>query len=318
VKQSGFAWGFHAHKLINRQAVYSLPSGPLFSFFKTNIDYLTEQSVNPDKRRYTQEEEACRHYIDMEAYLDSNQEIPSKYFKDAKKRYSEDTLKKHGILPWQIYRVQGMLTKAMIEKDAHKILFLAADLGHYIGDANVPLHTTKNYDGQLTHQKGIHAFWESRLPELFSSHYDLWVGKASYVEDVQQLAWETVFASHRAVDSVLSMEAHLTAETAADEKYAFEDRNSVTVRVYSVSFAKKYEDALQGQVERQMASAIKMVADMWYTSWIEAGQPDLTNFPQIKNEEDKDQLKEKIKNDRFLESFRNCSHEHSSFLTLKN
>jgi hypothetical protein len=38
-------------------------------------------------------------------------------------------------------------------------------LGHYIGDAHVPLHTTSNYNGQKTNQHGIHGLWESRIPE---------------------------------------------------------------------------------------------------------------------------------------------------------
>lgn len=320
MKQVSFAWGFYGHKLINRQAVYSLPSGPLFSFFKANIEYLTEQSVNPDKRRYTQEEEACRHYIDMEAYEDSTKKVLPIYFQDAKKKYSEDTLKKHGILPWQIYKVQSMLTKAMAEKNASKILFLAADLGHYIGDAHVPLHTTKNYDGQLTNQKGIHAFWESRLPELYATSYDLLVGKAAYLQDVQKAAWQAVYASHHAVDSVLQLEAQLSAQIPENEKYAFEERNAVTVRVYSSAFSLSYHNALQGQVERRLAYAIKMVADVWYTSWVEAGQPDLSQMPLEQSPENpkEEQPQQKIKNERFLESHRNCAGHETLHLTLKS
>ena len=55
--------------------------------------------------------------------------------------------------------------------DAKKVLFLATDLGHYIANAHVPLHTTLNYNGQLSNQSGFHAFWESRLPELFSENF---------------------------------------------------------------------------------------------------------------------------------------------------
>lgn len=315
----GLAWGFHGHKLINKQAVFSIPNSPLFTFLKSNIDFITEQSVNPDKRRYTQEDEACRHYIDMEAYYDSTSGKPTKYYNDAEKKYSKDTLKKHGILPWQIYRVQGMLTKAMQQKDALKIIHLASDLGHYVGDAHVPLHTTKNYDGQLTNQKGIHALWETRLPEMFSSNYDLFVGKAAYVSDVQNLAWEAVFTSNKAVDSVLGLEASITSQIPSDEKYAFEDRNNVIVRVYSESFSQKYSQELSGQVERRMANAIKMVADLWYTAWVDAGQPDLSKLSISKENLPEPEPNTPLKNDRFLETHRNCSHNESDhLLTLKH
>jgi hypothetical protein len=29
-------------------------------------------------------------------------------------------------------------------------------------------------------------------------------------------------------------------------------------------------------VERQMRSAIRMIGDLWFTAWVEAGQPDLS------------------------------------------
>ena len=40
-------------------------------------------------------------------------------------------------------------------------------LGHYVGDAHVPLHAVLNYDGQLTGQTGVHARWESDLVDRF-------------------------------------------------------------------------------------------------------------------------------------------------------
>ncbi len=61
---------------------------------------------------------------------------------------------------------------------------ISAEFGHYIADACVPLHTTSNYNGQLTDQVGIHAFWESRIPELFAvEEFDMIVGTASYIDD---------------------------------------------------------------------------------------------------------------------------------------
>lgn len=50
------------------------------------------------------------------------------------------------------------LTKAFKDKNRAEILFLAADLGHYIGDAHMPLHTSANHDGQLSDQKEFTLF----------------------------------------------------------------------------------------------------------------------------------------------------------------
>ena len=49
----------------------------------------------------------------------------------------------------------------------------AVDLAHYISDLHVPLHTSGNYDGKQTAQNGIHALWETQLPEAFMANYNL-------------------------------------------------------------------------------------------------------------------------------------------------
>jgi hypothetical protein len=57
--------------------------------------------------------------------------------------YSEKVLIDHGIVPWHILKVKYWLTQAMRNHDYSQILELSADLGHYIADAYVPLHTKK-------------------------------------------------------------------------------------------------------------------------------------------------------------------------------
>ena len=45
---------------------------------------------------------------------------------------------------------------------------------------------------------------------------------------------------------------------------------------------------LDRQVERQMKASVKMIADFWYTAWVDAGQPDLINLKAVKlTEKDK-------------------------------
>ena len=63
-----------------------------------------------------------------------------------------------------------------------------------------------------------------------------------------------------------------------DQKFSFEDRNGVTIRQYSTGYAKAYNEMLKGMVERRMRQSIFAVASFWYTAWVNAGQPDLTNL----------------------------------------
>lgn len=267
-------WGFFAHKKINKHAVFTLPI-EMIAFYKYHIYFITENAVNPDKRRGVVEGEAPKHFIDIDHYGDDALWNMPRYWNDAIKVYDQRELMQHGILPWHIYHMKHMLTKAFREKDALKILKLSADLGHYIADANVPLHTTENYNGQLTGQDGIHGFWESRLPELFFDNYDLLTRKATYVKDPQERAWKAIVTAHQAVDSLLSLEEKLNKEFFAIWKYTFEQRGANIQKVYSRAYAKEYHAMLNGQVERQLRASIEMVGDFWMTCWIDAGKPDL-------------------------------------------
>ncbi|WP_439881046.1 zinc dependent phospholipase C family protein [Pontibacter sp. MBLB2868] len=270
----GYSWGFFAHQRINRLAVFALPP-EMVGFYKKHIRYITENAVNPDKRRYAVANEAPRHYIDLDVYGDSALYKLPRFWQQAVEQYTEDTLMAYGIVPWHINFMKYQLTQAFKERNLDKILRLSTEIGHYIADACVPLHTTQNYNGQLTGQRGIHAFWETRLPELFSDHYDFFVGQAQYLEHPQLKAWQLVTDSHLGLDSVLYFERELTLGFDEEKKYGFEVRNNLTTRVYSRDFSQAYSNRLRGQVERQMRTAILATASYWYTAWVDAGQPNL-------------------------------------------
>jgi len=214
------SWGFFAHQKINHLAVFTLPS-QMIKFYKNNIQFITEHAVDPDKRRYADAAEAPRHYLDADHYGTSPfDSIPQKW-NEALKKYPLDTLNEHGILPWQIQKSYNRLVKAFKERDSIRILKYSADIGHYIADAHVPLHTTQNHNGQLSDQVGIHAFWESRLPELFSEDYDFFTGKAAYIEDPLKEAWKILRNTFSYKDSVLLIEARLNKRFPSDRKYAY-------------------------------------------------------------------------------------------------
>jgi hypothetical protein len=269
-------WGFFAHQRINKLAVFTLPP-EMVKFYKKNITYITEAAVNPDRRRFSMPEEAPRHYIDLDHFGDSAVFKIPRYWNQAVARYSEDTLNAYGIAPWHINRMYYQLKDAFMVGDPDRILKVSAELGHYLADAHVPLHTTENYNGQLTGQEGIHAFWESRLPELFSDDYDFFVDKATYLNNPQLAAWEAVIVANNAVDSVLKEEKKLAVKF-GEKKFAFETKGKQTQKVLSRSYAKAYHQLMNGMVERQMRMAIRAVGSFWYTAWVDAGQPDLDRF----------------------------------------
>lgn len=278
------SWGFYGHRQINRLAVFTLP-GEMIGFYKKNIQYITDAAVNPDRRRYAVVEEAARHYIDLDHYGDSALYRMPRFWKDAVDKHTEDTLKAYGILPWHVNVMFYRLRDAFMIKDPTRILSLSADLGHYIADAHVPLHTTENYNGQLTGQHGIHAFWESRLPELFSTRYDFFVGKSAYLKNPQLAIWKAIEGSNHELDSVLTIEKRLSKKF-GEKRYSFETKGKQTMKVYSAEFSAAYHEALRGMVEQRMRGAIKMIGDFWYTAWVDAGQPDLKSLINYKPTEE--------------------------------
>ncbi len=269
-----FSWGFWAHQRINRMAVFSLPPA-MFGFFKHYIDYVTVHAVDPDKRRYAVEGEAACHYIDLDRYGENPFDSIPRKWNQAVAKYSEDTLLAHGIVPWHIERMMFRLTQAFRERNRVKILKYASDLGHYIGDAHVPLHCTSNYNGQLTNQHGIHGFWESRIPEISGEGYDYITGRCRYITDPLEEAWTIVEESYAAHDSVLKTEKTLSENFPPDRKFSVELKGKVAVKVYSREYALAYEQRLNGMVERRMRDAIHATASFWYTAWVNAGQPTL-------------------------------------------
>lgn len=340
-------WGFYGHRMINRSAVYTLPSN-LLGWYKPQIDFIADHAVDADKRRYATRHEAVRHYFDLDhwgdttfahiprrwtdalaltleifspdaagdtlylmraipvgAWLDSIAHIErrkaivsgvylSVYYEqypeiagdslltwfgllaqDRSKWQVRDALTRHGILPYHLAAMQRRLTDAFRSGDSELILRLSADLGHYIGDACVPLHTTANYNGQLSNQIGIHAFWESRIPELFAEkEFDLLVGTADYISDPESFYWQLVFESHREVDRVLSVERALRSSFPEDKQLCFEERLGQTRLMPCAPFAKAFDAGMEGMVEARFRRAIKAVGDAWYTAWVDAGQPD--------------------------------------------
>jgi hypothetical protein len=346
-------WGFFAHRRINELAVFTLPFDML-PLFKSNIEYLREHAVDPDKRRYASVFEAIRHYIDLDIWenelpvdtlpkewnrvlfqyadiyaldsgdtlwykkgepiaWDKNEQLsiggeyevsrntllelfddyilPNYYEEDwsmaadtfqkytrvpvpGDRIYWIDNFSEHGVLPYHLEQMQYRLTEAFVDKNVPLILRLSAEIGHYIGDAHVPLHTTENYNGQLTDQVGIHAFWESRIPELFSEDYDFYVDEAEYQSDKSQFFWNMVTVSHSLVDSVLDVERRLRESFPENQQMCFDERLGRTTLTQCKAFANAYQSRMEGMVEERMRASIWAIGSSWYTAWVDAGQPE--------------------------------------------
>lgn len=269
------SWGFLMHRTINQLAIYELPV-PMQAFFFKNQEELVKASVRPDQRRYKDPTEATKHFIDLEAFgADAQKNMPLQW-EEAVKKYSKDTLLEYGYVPYHVAAMKDRLTKAFAAKNADSIVFLSADLAHYIGDAHVPLHTTINYDGQLTNQKGLHALWESVIPEIDIEKFPLTSKhRATYLKTPEKTIWFAVRSGAAMVKNLLEQERITSLDFTESTKYRIQNRKGKEVKYYTTAFAKAYHAKLGNSIELQLIRSADMVADFWYTCWVDGGKPDL-------------------------------------------
>lgn len=272
-----FGWGFWAHREINKYAIRSLPEA-MRPFFEQNADTIIAKAVEPDQRRFSDPKEAPYHYIDIDRYGKYPfHELP-RSFDEAVKKFGRAKVDSNGTVPWRIVEFTRKLSEAMKRNNARDIVFYASNLGHYIADAHVPLHTTDNYDGQLTDQKGIHSRWESRLPEKFGTDYQLGPEKVEYLSDPLAMAFTIVLESYRLVDSVLALDLEVRKEIPQADLMKAVQRRGRTEYELSDHYYSLYHQKLNGMVERRMKDSIRRVASFWYTAWVDAGKPNLASL----------------------------------------
>ena len=287
------SWGFLAHRTVNQLAIYELPKS-LRNFFYLNKDYLVSQAVRADLRRNEDSTEDAKHFINLEAFGDSAAWKMPIAWEDALKLYPKDSLLKNGYVPYYIIEIQGRLTNAFRNKQKDSILFYAADLAHYIGDAHVPLHTTLNYDGQLTNQKGMHSLWESMIPEIELDQFDLSSRhNATYLRHPAQAIWHAIRTAYLQTADLFSIEREISRSFSDSTKFRVQVRRGKEVTSYSTAFASALFQRIGTAVNRQLINSANLVADFWYTSWVDAGKPRLREiFSQQLSDNQKKRLKE--------------------------
>lgn len=269
------SWGFLVHRTVNQLAVYELPT-ELRAFFYANMDYLVKHSVRPDLRRNEDSTEDKKHFIDFEAFGDSASWKMPFAWNDAVVLYTKDSLLRHGYVPYHIMVVKEQLTKAFRNRIKDSVLFYAADLAHYIADAHVPLHTTLNYDGQLTNQKGLHSLWESLIPELELDGFDLRSQHhAKYLANPEQSIWTALRQAHILTSALFLQEREASKQFSDSTKYRRQVRRGKEVKSYTAEFAQAYSKRLGTTINRQLTRSADLIADFWYTSWVDGGRPTL-------------------------------------------
>lgn len=163
-----FAWGPEGHQTI---ATVGGDVASIGSFWRTNKDTLTQLSTVPDrtwKAPSTKPREAGQHWFQIDPYLDTTahpEEILNfpKTYSAAVAKYSASTVDTNGTAVWRTIQFYKLAIAAAKANDLTSVAKYAGILCHYVGDLSQPLHTTDNYDGQKTGNKGVHAWFETAV-----------------------------------------------------------------------------------------------------------------------------------------------------------
>ena len=265
-----FPWG-GVHSLINEYAVGNLPpemvddgSGNAFGDMAW---YLRDHAFDPDLQKETDPLEAERHWCDIDSRID---DYPPP-FSSGPRDYDTDCKifgRSNGVVQWEGIRDHyGALVGLMRARDWPAAYQVAAELGHYVGDATCPLHATENYDGQLSadiRNVGIHGRYEGAMVEIFISEIGTSPDSATLVPDPLELGFTILAGGWELVDSIMA--ADLTAQdlTGSNESEEY----------YQALFGLVGTDA-----QARLDLAAKHLADLWYSAWVEAGRPSFSPFP---------------------------------------
>jgi len=253
-----FGWGDNGHKLITKQALLLLQYEINFSDnFKSEI---IQHSVDPDYRKKDDPSEPQKHFIDIDYYKEFLNGKMILSIDSLKKIYGDSIVTAQGLLPWATVTTYTNLVSAFKENNKEKILLYISDLAHYVADGHQPLHSTINYNGQLTSQKGIHFRYEIEMIDrhLNDIEKNMKIIPPVYITNVTDFVFNYIYESNFEVDILLSADKH--AAKINNGKYESDYYNILWFRTKYLTI-NKFEQAAFS------------IASLIYSAWIEANKP---------------------------------------------
>jgi hypothetical protein len=270
------AWGNEGHRMINREAASHLPADvPAFLRSEAALNEIEYLGPEPDRWRSPAEPElaaaqAPEHFIDLEP-ADALGALPRRRLDfEAKVFAAGERPEKIGLQPWEATEVWERLKAALREyralSAAHQdtrgveaaAIFYAGWLGHYVGDASQPLHTTDKYNG-----------WVGPNPNGYTTEHKIhWQFEGPFVgANINSHEVAEKMSSTKAIDGDMF------------DAYVAYLRHTATYveKVYQLEKAggfvgKGSPESREFTAERLGAGA-SMLRDMIYTAWLESAKP---------------------------------------------
>jgi hypothetical protein len=274
--QPAFAWGNEGHRMINKLAASHLPeSVPGFLRSDNAVAEIEYLGPEPDRWRSRAEPElsaaqAPEHFIDLEP-ADALGPLPRNRLDfEAKVFAAGQRPEKIGLQPWEAtevwerlkaslreYRTLSAQGKSTREVEAAAI-FYAGWLGHYVGDASQPLHTTMQYNG-----------WTGPNPNGYTTSHEIhWQFEGPFVA-----------ANEHEADVRSKMTEPKVIEGDMFDNYVkyIRQTNTFVEKVYQLEKAGGFVGAGSAEsrafTAERLAAGASMLRDMILTAWVDSAQP---------------------------------------------
>jgi len=173
-----------------------------------------------------------------------------------------------GYLPWATEATYDTLKACFERRDWDKAVLVAADLGHYVADAHMPLHLTRNYNGQFTGNKGIHSRYESTMIGDYIDQIQFEGDSIHPIENVNKYIFDYIYHNYPYVDSVIAADDYASNHTGSTSSNAYTNSLWEKTRSFTIPLFRNASLAL---------------TELIYTAWIEAGKPyiDVTSVASL-------------------------------------
>ena len=277
-----FAWGNEGHKIINRLAAANLPADvPAFLRSQAALAQIEYLGPEPDRWRSPGEAElnaaqAPEHFIDLEL-ADILGPLPRRRLDfEAAVFASGQRPEKIGLQPWAATEVWERLKAALRDyrrlsaahQDTQQVeeaaIFYAGWLGHYVGDASQPLHTTVQYNGWTgpnpngyTTEHNIH--WQFEGPFVAANLHEADV--RPHMTSVHAIEGD-IFADY--VRYLRHSALYVERVYQLEKSGGFDEQGTPTSREFTAE---------------RLAAGASMLRDMIYTAWLDSAKPVPESYP---------------------------------------
>ena len=260
-------WGWRGHRIINLNTIHS--ALPEMEFFEYWADSLSVHASDADDRKSIDPNESPRHYIDIDNYPEFLETgMINQNFDSLVAIHGYNFVMDQGILPWAILRRIDSLQNAFENGEWHEAMLHASDVGHYIADSHMPLHLTRNYNGQYTGQYGIHSRYESTMINQYYNQINYVGDTLTYIENPPDYVFNIIYDNYVYVDSVLKADSIATAIAG--------NTNSPTYYENLWELSKPFTILLFKNASYKLTCLI-------YTAWVNAGSPVTGGIEDDKN-----------------------------------